>query len=116
MTQIRGGYNSSQSSHKRSTRGGGRRFICDGYRYHEAKISNDDMEDEDINESFHQDMPSRYNNWSRGHSMMSPTNGGYTGQTSQQRSMQYHEANFSNHEVEDEHIDERILSRRRVRI
>lgn len=67
MTRTRGGYNSSQSSHKRSTRGGGRRSTRDDYRYLEANISNDDMEDEDINEPFHQDMPSRSNNWTRGH-------------------------------------------------
>lgn len=51
---------------------------------------------------------------------MSLTNGGYTGQASQHRSIQYgdrgstcdgygnHKVNISNHEVEDEHMDDEI--------
>ncbi|CAA3001669.1 Coatomer subunit beta'-2 [Olea europaea subsp. europaea] len=34
-------------------------------------------------------MPSRSNNWAKGQSTMSPTNGGCTGQASQQRSIQH---------------------------
>lgn len=60
MTWTRGGYKSSQSSYERST--------TDSDTRSKANISNDDMEDEDIDEPLYQeDMLSRSNNWARSH-------------------------------------------------
>ncbi|KAL2533160.1 Uncharacterized protein Adt_06511 [Abeliophyllum distichum] len=109
MPVTRGGYKSGQVSQEKSTRGGGKRSTRNDYGSSEANILNDELEDELIADAFHSEDMYRSNNRGRGHR---------SGRASQQRSTQnvgrgsehdnYRETNISNHEVEDEHIDDEL--------
>ncbi|KAL2488669.1 Uncharacterized protein Fot_41961 [Forsythia ovata] len=106
---TRGGYKSGQASQEKSTQGGGKRSTRNDYGYSEANILNDELEDEHIDDAFHSEDMYRSNNRGRGH---------ISGRASQLRSTQsvgrgsgrgnYRETNISNHEVEDEHIDDAL--------
>ncbi|KAL2514672.1 Uncharacterized protein Fot_28643 [Forsythia ovata] len=109
MPVTRGGYKSGQASQEKSTQGGGKRSTRNDYGYSEANILNDELEDEHIDDAFHSEDMYRSNNRGKGH---------ISGSASQQRSTQsvgrgstrgnYRETNISNHEVEDEHIDDAL--------
>ncbi|KAL2500410.1 Uncharacterized protein Fot_34258 [Forsythia ovata] len=105
MPVTRRGYKSGQASQKRSTQSGGRRFARNDYRC-ESNILNDELEDEHIDNVFPSENMYKSNNKVNNHR---------SGRASQHRFTEsvgkgsvrgnYREANISNHEVEDGHMD-----------
>ncbi|KAL2529524.1 Uncharacterized protein Fot_22125 [Forsythia ovata] len=104
MPVTREGYKSGQASQEKSTQGGGKRSTRNDYGYSEANILNDELEDEHIDDAFHSEDMYRSNNRGRDHSQQRSTQS--VGRGSARGN--YRETNISNHEVEDEHIDDAL--------